>query len=81
MTGMNNRVAFEIDMTPEKIEKVLTYIQNAKGVMTEGQTFRLEISHNVDLVFKGLKTTKFGTSISRETPAEPLISGALKTLQ
>jgi hypothetical protein len=77
---MNNRVSFEIEMTPEKVTKILDCIQNAKGVMTEGQTFRLEISHNVDLVFKGLKNTKFGTAISRETEAAPLVTNNLRTL-
>lgn len=69
---MNNRIAFEIDMTPEKIEKVLTYIENAKKQMQDGQIFRLEISHNVDLVFKGLKQFKFGTSTNRESTSETL---------
>lgn len=63
---MNNRMAFEIKMTPEKLQEICQYVKNAQEHMMEGQTFRVEIFHNIDFVFHGLKPFKVPTGSSRE---------------
>jgi hypothetical protein len=71
---MNNRIAFEIEMTEERLTEMLQYVKNAKDHMVAGQTFRLEVDYNVDFVFKGLKSFRSEIYLKRETE-EVLDSG------
>ena len=71
---MQNRLAFEIEMTTEQLQKMCEYVSNAQQVMVEGQVFKLEVSHNVDFVFKNLKPFKGPLSNYRESE-EVLDSG------
>jgi hypothetical protein len=64
---MNNRIAFEIKMTPDKLLEMLQYAKSAQEHMCEGQTFRLEVSYNVDFVFAGLKPFKSNVGSSRDS--------------
>lgn len=64
---MNNRLAFEIEMTTEQLQKMCEYVANAQQLMAEGQIFRLEVSHNVDFVFKNLKPFRGPINNFRET--------------
>lgn len=74
----NTRLAFEIEMTTEQLQEMCKYVSNAQQVMTEGQVFRLEVSHNVDFVFKNLKPFKGPLTNYRETEV-PLDSGRIST--
>ena len=75
---MNNRLAFEIEMTTEQLQKMCEYVSNAQQVMTEGQVFRLEVSHNIDFVFKNLKPFKGPLSNFRET--EEILDSGRKSI-
>ncbi len=52
---MNARLAYEIKMTPEKLQEIYHYVTNARKHLIEGQVLRVEVSTNVDFVFQTLK--------------------------
>lgn len=64
---MNTRMSYEVRMDVEKLQKMIQAVKNASEVMTEGQTFRIEVSYNVDFVFNGLKPFNVTTATSRES--------------
>ena len=67
---MNTRMAYEIKMSSEKLQQMLTVVKKASGHMTEGQVLRIEIAHNVDFVFHGLRPFASTTESRRETEIE-----------
>lgn len=67
MATLKTRMAYEVRMDIETLHKMIVAAQNAQEAMTEGQVFRLEVSHNFDFVFHGLKPFNHGTAITRES--------------
>jgi hypothetical protein len=67
---MNTRMSYEIKMNTEKLQQIFNAVKNAAEHMTEGQVLRIEIAHNVDFVFYGLKPFVSTTASSRETEIE-----------
>jgi hypothetical protein len=80
MQPMNNRIAYEIEMTEERLQEMLKCVKNAKDHMVHGQTFRLEIAYNVDFVFKGLVSFK-GEVFTRAETQTQLDSGRAESYE
>lgn len=60
-------VAFEQEMSAERLREMLNIIENASKYAVPGQTLRIKINSNLSFVFKDLVKTPVYKSISHET--------------
>ena len=63
----DTELAYEIDMTKEKLKELLTQLENAEQVALPGQILRIKIHHAFVLTFRNVYKMPANKAISFET--------------
>ena len=74
-------LAYHVEMTAEKLQEMIKYIENAKKEGQPGQVLTIPVSHNFNFIIRDIVKYNTPKSVHRETEEVDLVEPSkLKTL-